>query len=90
MKNIHVIILLALILIVGCKSTEIDPRPPLMDTNSFSNFTPMVMSNDWDEIEYLMGKITNNASTNAFILTNGYFNVCSSTGSVFRFKHSID
>jgi len=46
MKNMHLMILLGFALIVtGCQSDDIDNRPPLMDTNSFSNFQPMEMTN---------------------------------------------
>jgi len=36
------VIVLAIILLSGCKTSKNndDPRPPLMDTNSFTNFIP--------------------------------------------------
>ena len=48
------IVCMALFLIVGCHTPktdpDTDPRPPLMNNNSFTNFVPQVFTNYIDSM----------------------------------------
>jgi len=75
------LIILILFVLVGCKTEEpnsnsIDIRPPLMNTNDFIDFEPMIMP-------------TNNVLTNSYFEINSEFMICSGSGSVFRVKNEI-
>jgi hypothetical protein len=67
--KIHLVLLVILLTVGGCKNTESlsDPRPPLMNTNSFASFVPY--TNDVEDLdtkfERLINELTNNVSSNA-------------------------
>lgn len=96
MKNMHLIILLGLILMVGCQTAEVDPRPPLMNTNAFTSFVPF--TNEVEDLDAVVDAIiqnmtnnvpTNNIPTNA-VSTNAIFEISSNTGTVFRIRNQED
>ena len=75
----YLFIVLFCIILSGCQSTKPDPDndiiPPLMNTNSFTNFVPMEMPTNTID------------STNASLLLDQ--ETCSASGTVFRIRNQI-
>ena len=56
MRTKTILTILLISTFIGCSQFR-DPRPPLMDNNSFTNFIPTVITNEM--------AITNNCITNS-------------------------
>ena len=84
MKKLVLLVLIALVL-NGCQTTEKDPRPPLMNTNAFSNFQPF--TNEVDEfkiIDSILNNVSNELSTDIIELNQHPF----TSRIIFRIRHT--